>query len=125
MHKGFLKVGTILGALTVLLGAFGAHGLKKMVTSDNLITFQTGVTYQFYHTLAIIICAIIYKEYPNKRVIWAGQSFFIGIILFSGSLYTISLMPALSILGFITPFGGLFFVMAWLLLFFSFQKKLQ
>ena len=125
MHRGFLKTGTWLAAITVLLGAFGAHGLKKIVVADNLAVFQTGVTYQFLHSIALIITSVIFKEFPNKRVIWAGRFFITGIILFSGSLYTIVLLPAFSILGFITPLGGLFFVLGWLLLFFSFQKKVQ
>jgi uncharacterized membrane protein YgdD (TMEM256/DUF423 family) len=125
MHKGFLKISTVLGALTVLLGAFAAHALKKIVPSEKLVIFQTGVTYQFFHTLALFLSSMLFKEFSNKRVIWAGRCFIIGIILFCGSLYTIVLLPSLSILGLITPLGGIFFVMGWLLLFFSVPQKIQ
>lgn len=125
MHKGFLKIGFLLGAATVLLGAFGAHGLKKIVNPEHLVIYQTGVTYQFYHTFVLLIAGIVYKEFAHQRIVWACRFFIAGIILFSGSLYTIALMPALSFLGLITPVGGLFFVVGWILMLLSLGKNNQ
>ena len=85
MHKLFLSVGSLLGGIAVALGAFGAHGLKKIVQPETVNTFQTGVQYQMYHALALIAVAIIFERFPNKLMIWAGASFCAGILLFSGS----------------------------------------
>jgi uncharacterized membrane protein YgdD (TMEM256/DUF423 family) len=128
MHKRFLSFGAILGALAVALGAFGAHGLKKIVPPETVSTFQTGVQYQMYHALALLAVAIIYERVSNKLIRSAGTCFIIGIILFSGSLYILTLLKAtetagLNGIGMITPFGGLFFIAGWLLLFAGTLKK--
>lgn len=128
MHKGFLKIAAFLGALSVALGAFGAHALKGMVSDHAVATFETAVRYQFYHAFALMITGILYGSFPFKTIIWAGRSFIAGIILFSGSLYIISLMqaavkPGYGWIGAITPLGGLFFITGWILLFISFFKK--
>jgi uncharacterized membrane protein YgdD (TMEM256/DUF423 family) len=122
MHKLFLSVGALLGGIAVALGAFGAHGLKKIVEPDTVNTFQTGVQYQMYHALALVAVAIAFERFPNKLMSWAGISFCIGILLFSGSLYLLTILKAtgkvgLEGVGIITPFGGLFFIVGWLLLF--------
>jgi len=122
MHKLLISVGALLGGIAVALGAFGAHGLKKIVEPDTVNTFQTGVQYQMYHALALVAVAIAFERFPNKLMSWAGISFCIGILLFSGSLYLLTILKAtgkvgLEGVGIITPFGGLFFIVGWLLLF--------
>ena len=122
MHKLFLSIGALLGGVAVALGAFGAHGLKRIVQPETVNTFQTGVQYQMYHALALIAVAIIFERFPNRLMIWAGASFCLGILLFSGSLYLLTILKAtgkdgLEAVGIITPFGGLFFIVGWLLLF--------
>lgn len=128
MHKTYLSAGAILGAIAVALGAFGAHGLKKLVPSETVTTFQTGVQYQVYHTIALFIAAILFEKYPNKWVKLAGAAFITGIILFSGSLYLLTALKAtetvgLEGLGVITPFGGAAFIAGWLFLFYGVVKK--
>jgi uncharacterized membrane protein YgdD (TMEM256/DUF423 family) len=128
MHKRFLSFGAMLGALAVALGAFGAHGLKKIVPPETVSTFQTGVQYQMYHALALLAVAIIYERISNKLIRLAGTCFIAGIILFSGSLYILTLLKAtgtagLDRIGVITPFGGLFFIAGWLFLFAGTLKK--
>jgi Uncharacterized small membrane protein len=125
MHKGFACTAAILGALAVALGAFGAHGLKKIVPPETVSTFETGVRYQFYHTFALLAVAILYEHFPVKTINYAGICFIIGIILFSGSLYLLTAMKAtetvgLSKLGIITPFGGLFFIAGWICMLLAF-----
>lgn len=127
MHKIFLSIGALLGGIAVALGAFGAHGLKRIVPADTVSTFQTGVQYQMYHALALIGVAIIFEKFPNKLMSWAGISFCIGILLFSGSLYLLTILKAtgkvgMEGVGIITPFGGLFFIIGWLLLFLGVMK---
>ncbi|HUM66648.1 MAG TPA: DUF423 domain-containing protein [Chitinophagaceae bacterium] len=128
MHKIFLSIGALLGALAVALGAFGAHGLKKIVPPETVNTFQTGVQYQMYHALALIAVAIVFEKFPGRLMEWSGISFCIGVLLFSGSLYLLTMLKAtgkvgLEGLGMITPFGGLFFIVGWLLFFLSVIKK--
>ena len=128
MHKRFLSVGAILGALAVILGAFGAHALKKIVPPDSVNTFQTGVQYQMYHSLALLLVAVIFERFPDKFTRLAGSFFITGIILFSGSLYILTLLKAtetvgLNGVGIVTPVGGLFFIAGWLLLFAGVIRK--
>jgi uncharacterized membrane protein YgdD (TMEM256/DUF423 family) len=130
MHKGLLKLGAILGGLTVILGAFAAHTIKSRVSADVLIVFETGVRYQMYHVFAIFITAILYKEFPTKSIIWAGKLFLIGIIIFSGSLYLLTYVKAIGAnnffwLGAVTPFGGVALIAGWGLLFKSFLDKIK
>jgi uncharacterized membrane protein YgdD (TMEM256/DUF423 family) len=127
MHKGFLKIAALLGALSVALGAFAAHGLKKIFTTDNLQVFETAVRYQFYHVFALLAVGILYAAFPGKLMASAGKFFIAGTILFSGSLYLLcyvkySEMP-LNWIGAITPFGGVCFIAGWLLLFSAVLKK--
>ena len=118
MHKGFLKTGSLLAALSVVFGAFAAHAIKSRVSADTLAVFETGVRYQMYHSLALIITGILYKEFPFKSIIWAGRLFVVGIILFSTSLYLLTYFKAIENtsmlwLGAITPFGGVCFILGW------------
>ena len=128
MPKTFLLIAAILGALSVVLGAFAAHGLKKIVPADSITTFETGVRYQFYHTFALLIVGMLLEKFQGQSLVWAGYSFIAGIILFSGSLYLLTILKStenvgLSRIGFITPIGGLFFVIGWILLFVGLLKR--
>lgn len=121
-------MGALLGALAVALGAFGAHGLKKIVAEETVQTFQTGVQYQMYHALALLLAGIIAEKSTSKLNQYAGWFFIYGIILFSGSLYLLTVFKAtdtigLSKIGLITPFGGLSFIAGWVCLFISVLKK--
>jgi uncharacterized membrane protein YgdD (TMEM256/DUF423 family) len=127
MHKPFIKTAALLGALSVMLGAFAAHGLKQVLLPDNLQVFETAVRYQFYHVFALLAVGILYKEFPGKFMQWAGRLFIAGIILFSGSLYLLCYvkqhaMP-LNWLGAITPFGGAAFIAGWVMLFWAALKR--
>jgi uncharacterized membrane protein YgdD (TMEM256/DUF423 family) len=103
------------GFTGVALGAFAAHGLKSRLSADYLAIFHTGVTYQLVHTLALFGVALLATHIPGRIVTWAGISFVIGILLFSGSLYLLTL-TGISKLGIITPFGGVAFLLGWLFL---------
>jgi uncharacterized membrane protein YgdD (TMEM256/DUF423 family) len=123
MLRTFLMLGSANAFLAVALGAFGAHVLKERLSSDMLAVFQTGVQYQMYHGLALIIVAILSKHLPNNPTLgWSGWLFFAGIILFSGSLYALSL-SGIKILGAITPLGGLAFLVGWFMLVWSAYKQ--
>lgn len=125
MHRTFLLSGALLGGVAVILGAFGAHALKRMVPPETVATFQTGVQYQMYHALALILVAIVFERTGQHALMqWSGNCFLFGILLFSGSLYLLTAMKAtgkvgLEGIGIITPVGGLFFVAGWLLFFIS------
>jgi len=119
MHKTFLSLGALFGGIAVALGAFGAHGLKNIVSTDVVSVFQTGVQYQMYHTLALLVVAIVYERLPNRWIKWSGYLFAFGILFFSGSLYLITALKAEertipTLIGAITPVGGLLFILAWL-----------
>ena len=94
MNKNHLTIGSLLGALAVALGAFGAHGLKRIVPPETVVAFQTGVQYQMYHALALILAAILFEKFPGNWIKWAGNCFITGIILFSGSLYLLTALKA-------------------------------
>jgi len=106
-------IGSVFAGLGVVLGAFGAHVLEGIITPERLETFETGVRYQMYHSLAILFLATLMKTYQNLTII--GWSWVIGIIIFSGSLYLLVLTDT-SWLGAITPIGGVSFIVGWLLL---------
>lgn len=105
----------LFGFTGVALGAFAAHGLKNRLTADYLAIFHTGVTYQLVHALAIFGVAVLSAHLPGRLVGWAGGLFALGIVLFSGSLYLLTL-TGLGKLGIITPMGGLCFLVGWLCL---------
>jgi uncharacterized membrane protein YgdD (TMEM256/DUF423 family) len=128
MQKSFLQPGALLGALSVILGAFGAHALKELISDKSLAIFETGVRYQFYHAIALFITGILYKEFPNNYLQWAGRLFSLGILFFCGSLYLLSFIevaaaPGLKWIGAITPAGGACFIAGWLLLIPGISKK--
>ena len=121
MHKSYLFIASLFGAIAVSLGAFGAHGLKKIVSVEIVSTFQTGVQYQMYHTFALFITGILYEKFAGIWLRWAGIFFICGIILFSGSLYLLTFLSATDRLGsdgvgLATPVGGLFFITGWIFL---------
>jgi uncharacterized membrane protein YgdD (TMEM256/DUF423 family) len=115
MLRGFLMLAAFFGFTGVGLGAFAAHGLKSRLTPEYLTIFHTGVTYQLVHTLALLGVALLATQVPGRLLVWAGASFAIGILLFSGSLYVLTL-TGISKLGIVTPFGGLAFLAGWLCL---------
>lgn len=123
MHKRFLIAGALFGGTAVALGAFGAHGLKNILTEENLRVFHTGVEYQFYHALALLVAGIIAERFPASFMNWAGNLFIAGILLFSGSLYGLATVPGLMWMGIVTPFGGLCFIAGWVMMLLSFLKK--
>jgi uncharacterized membrane protein YgdD (TMEM256/DUF423 family) len=121
MHKGFLRLAAILGALSVGLGAFGAHSLRTILPPEALNIFETGVRYQFYHVFALLATGILYKRFPVKRLRFAGFFFVSGIVLFSGSLYALATLApspnsSLRSIGIITPLGGVFLIIGWIFL---------
>ena len=115
MLRVFLMLAAFFGFTGVALGAFAAHGLKGRLTEQYLAIFHTGVTYQLVHTLALFGVALLAPHLPGRLVTWAGVCFAVGIVLFSGSLYVLT-MTGISKLGIITPFGGLAFLAGWLCL---------
>ena len=128
MQNFFVRTGALLAALSVILGAFGAHALKQFFSEKGLSIFETGVRYQIYHAFALIITGILYKEYGHKFLIYAGRLFVAGIVIFSGSLYilayTISMgQDGLMWIGAITPLGGVCFITGWIFLAIGVTKK--
>ncbi len=125
MNKNLLSTGIIVALFAVIAGAFGAHALKKSISANSLLIYETAVRYQFYHALALILTGILYKEFANKFTKRAGQFFILGILLFSGSLYILSLLQIESLkwIGAITPIGGLFFMGGWFCLAIAISKK--
>lgn len=123
MHPVFLFLSTLSAFLAVMLGAFGAHALKTILTPDMLVVYKTAVTYQMWHALGLGLIALLRYHHPQASLIkYAGWLMFAGIILFSGSLYLLSL-SGVKWLGMITPLGGICFLSAWLLLVvFSFRS---
>ena len=121
MTKRLLLIAAISGVLAVALGAMAAHKLKELISPYQLEIFQKGVTYQFYHTFAILASALLLDRFSTKKFYTAGILFLTGILCFSGSLYLLALNDFLNIptmvLGPITPFGGLLFIAGWLVLF--------
>ena len=113
--KLFLSIGAISGALAVMLGAFGAHGLKNMLSEEMLKVWHTGVEYHFYHTFALLAVGLLALKFQSGALTASGWSFLAGTAIFSGSLYALSL-SGIKILGAITPIGGLMFIAGWVLL---------
>lgn len=128
MNKSFIRIAAILGALSVVLGAFAAHGLKEIVSADALQIFETGVRYQMYHVFALAITGVVFAQAKEKFARAAGNLFIAGIILFSGSLYALTFAVnagniSLEKIGVITPIGGLCFILGWILLALSLRSS--
>ena len=115
-----MVIAALLAGLSVLLGAFAAHGLKAIVSSDTLQIFETAVKYQMYHALALLAVGILLQQFPVKQLRWAANFFIAGIILFSGSLYLLCYIKHQQLspiwVGAITPFGGFCFIAGWIFL---------
>ena len=123
MKSVFLLLGAVSAFLGVGLGAFGAHSLKAILSLDALAIYQTGVNYQMWHALGLLGIGLWQQLIPDaKLVAYAGWFMFVGIVLFSGSLYLLALLN-LHWLGMITPLGGVCFLIAWLIICFSAAQK--
>ena len=122
----FIKVAILFCTTSVVLGAFGAHLLKDLLTEHQLSSFQTGIRYQMFHGLSILILALN-KNYFTEKLNKVLQLMSVGIILFSLSIYLLNLQEllglALSFLGPVTPLGGLFLIASWILLFLNVKKN--
>ena len=126
MTKRLIVFSGFSGAIAVAFGAMGAHFLKEkmalgIITFDNLQAFETGVKYQMFHTIALLVVALLAKHKNKEKLQKVGYCFMAGIVLFSGSLYLLSTASlfgfgSMKLLGPITPIGGLFFVAGWVLL---------
>ena len=124
MHKLFLISGTILGGLSVAIGAFGAHKLKPFLLANNkLAVFETGVQYQFYHALALILVGMLAEKINHPSVQYAGHAMLWGTIIFSFSLYALCL-TGITKLGAITPIGGVLLILGWVSLLIGIVKKI-
>ncbi len=111
--KLLLQLGSIFSLLSVAIGAFGAHALKaRLVELGTVETFETAVRYQMFHSVGIFICALLMANFPKLELQTAGYSFAVGILIFSGSLYILSL-TGIKWLGAITPLGGVAFILGW------------
>ena len=113
--KTFVLLGALFGALGVCLGAFGAHALRDSLSAQDLITFETGVRYQMYHSLALLAVAGAMSQWESDALVFAGYAFVMGIVIFSGSLY-ILVLSGQRWLGAITPIGGFALILGWALL---------
>lgn len=114
-NQQILLAGAVFMALGVLFGAFGAHALKSSLSPEMLAVYKTGVEYQFYHALGLLLIGLIGFRIESKWLRWSGILLIFGIIIFSGSLYALSI-SGIKILGAITPIGGLAFVAGWICL---------
>src|SRR6478736_5973943 len=113
MDRTFMFVGALMGFVGV--GAFGAHALRGRLSPDMLAIFETGVRYQMYHAIALLAVAAMMSRAEGRAVLVAGWSFIVGILIFSGSLYALAL-TGVTMLGAITPIGGLAFLAGWVAL---------
>lgn len=125
LNKKIAISAAVLGAVTIAIGAFGAHGLKQLVSADAVASFETGVRYQMYHVIVLIALSLSTKI-SEVTLKWVFRFFIVGMLLFSGSIYLLAVKEVLpfevSFLGPITPLGGLLFISGWLRLAFGFRK---
>ncbi|WP_395050886.1 DUF423 domain-containing protein [Flavobacterium sp.] len=126
MDKKIISTGAIFGMLAIILGAFGAHALKKVLSIEELSAFETGVKYQMYHALFLVLIGTI-NELSQKAKKTIYYLVVVGVIFFSGSIYLLATNNLTSfdfkVIGFITPVGGLLLIVAWGVLFMNFLKK--
>ncbi|MFA7445411.1 MAG: DUF423 domain-containing protein [Flavobacteriaceae bacterium] len=126
MNKKIITTALILGILAIIFGAFGAHALKKFLTADQLVSFETGVRYQMYHALFLLFLGGTHKiSERHKNAIFV--LILTGVILFSGSIYLLTTKEITSVdispIAFITPIGGLLLISGWVVLLISFIRK--
>ncbi|WP_438863212.1 DUF423 domain-containing protein [Neptunicella sp.] len=110
-----LASAALLAFIAVVAGAFGAHGLKSILTEGQLLSWQTAVRFQFFHCLGLILLVILYRQQADKLLRWSAGFMLAGVLLFSGSIYML-LLTGMSWLGPVTPIGGICLMMGWLLL---------
>lgn len=121
--KTTLITGITFAGLAVAIGAFGAHGLKEILLENNRQeTFELAVKYQFYHAFALLVTGVLMNYFASTKLKYAAFSFGLGILFFSGSLYVLSL-TGMTVLGAVTPIGGVFFLTGWILLLLGVAKK--
>jgi len=128
MKMNSVKTGAIIAALSIMMGAFGAHLLKDILSEKALALYETGIKYQLYHAFALIIAGILYQLSPDKKIKTASTLFLLGILFFSGSLYFLSYkinnnIEGLKWVGPITPLGGLCFIAGWIFLAIGYKRK--
>jgi len=126
MNKKLLVLGAILGGLAVALGAFGAHGLKDLISAESIDVYETGVRYQMYHAFFLLFVGLAHSlDTKTKKILFYLVLF--GVLLFSGSIYGLATNSLSSFdfktIGFITPIGGLLLILAWILLYIKFLKN--
>ncbi|RPI25222.1 MAG: DUF423 domain-containing protein [Acidobacteria bacterium] len=115
MERLFISTGALFGFLAVAGGAFGSHALKNRLSPDMLQVFEVGVRYQMYHALALVLTGFILTRFQSPALTWAGAFFIAGVLIFSGTLYILTL-TGLRWLGAITPMGGTALLIGWLCL---------
>lgn len=130
MHRNSIATGIVFGGLAVVLGAFGAHGLQRLTEDPKILSgYHTAVQYQFWHGLALILTGILFSgDFSRKLMRWAAGCFITGVLLFSGSLYLLTMLKInnsglTKAVGPVTPLGGVFFIAGWLLLLVAVLKK--
>lgn len=125
MDKKIISTGAVFGMIAIILGAFGAHALKKVLTLEELSTFETGVKYQMYHALFLVFIGLASISQKAKKTIYFLVVF--GVIFFSGSIYLLATNSLTTfdfkIIGFVTPIGGLLLISAWGVLFLNYINK--
>lgn len=112
MDRLFIRLGAVAGFVGVALGAFGAHALRARLSADHLAVFETGVRYQLLHALGLVLVGVLIGRRPARLTTAAGWCFTLGIVLFSGSLYVLSITGTTAV-GVVTPLGGLCFLAGW------------
>jgi len=118
-QRFYLRIAGITGCLAVIIGAFGAHGLEEILSEDMLEIYETGVKYHFYHALALMALSLAPTTiWTQQSTVWAARMFILGILIFSGSLYTLAITE-IRWLGAITPLGGVAMIAGWICLAFS------
>lgn len=113
LAKKSLVLGSALLALAVLIGAFGAHGLKNVVTPDKLVTFETGVRYHFYHAFGLLFIGLLQQQFQNMKLTVAHWAFFIGVLLFAFDCY-FYVLTDMKVFAMVVPLGGVLFVLGWI-----------
>lgn len=122
-QRNTILAGIVFGGLAVAIGAFGAHALRPALEANGRAgTFELAVTYQFYHSFALLFCGVLMYHFPSKHMNRAAACFAGGIIFFSGSLYVLSL-SGIRMLGAITPIGGVLFIAGWLIMYIGINAK--
>lgn len=118
-----IRTASVFGLLAIVIGTFGTHSLENILVENNRVeTFETALQYHFHHTLALLFISVLFQYKSNSYLKWVVYLFVIGIVIFSGSLYVLALTN-ITLLGAITPFGGLSFIAGWIVLFLSAKEK--